>query len=452
MSREKSNQNLSELQAKIRQQYDCLPYPESDVDYLPHDDLSYLFVHSLVTPYYLRYQQVVSSQDKIILDAGCGSGYNTLVLALANPGAHVIGVDLSEKSIDLARQRSAYHGFENVEFYALPLEEIDSLNYQFDYINCDEVLYLLPDPEQVLKIFNQVLKPQGIIRANLHSYYQRSSYYRSQKVFKLLGLFEEDSVDIALELVQEFLDSLNEHIKLKQIYEYFKSTRKPDPKRLKQWLLTNFLLQGDKGYTIPELFDLLEFAELDFISMVNWRQWEVTDLFKKDGNLPLFLHLGLENASQAEKLELFELSHPIHRLLDFWAVKKNNEPQPILPVNWSEQQWQSCKIYLHPILAKQQVKEDLLEAINKNENFEISQYVPYTTSYPLILDRLLAECLLPLWEGAESFSQISNRWINLKSSSSDTSNSGKNREQMQTQIKNILVQLETYTYILLESV
>ena len=40
----------------------------------------------MVTPYYLRNQKVIETKEKIILDAGCGSGYTSLVLAEANPG------------------------------------------------------------------------------------------------------------------------------------------------------------------------------------------------------------------------------------------------------------------------------------------------------------------------------------------------------------------------------
>jgi 2-polyprenyl-3-methyl-5-hydroxy-6-metoxy-1,4-benzoquinol methylase len=38
---------------------------------------------------------------KTILDAGCGEGYNTRILA--KKAAHVVGVDISKKLIDLAR-------------------------------------------------------------------------------------------------------------------------------------------------------------------------------------------------------------------------------------------------------------------------------------------------------------------------------------------------------------
>ncbi len=38
----------------------------------------------------------------------------------------------------------------------------------------------------------------------------------------------------------------------------------------KEGVLMNYLFQGDKGYTIPDLFAALRAADLEFISMVNW--------------------------------------------------------------------------------------------------------------------------------------------------------------------------------------
>src|SRR5919199_6866729 len=103
----------SELIDKIRQQFDFGSYPRIEVDRSPKNDTSALYFHNLVTPYYLRDQKFISTEGKVILDAGCGTGYKSLVLAEANPGAQIVGIDLSEESVKLARQRLEYHGFGN---------------------------------------------------------------------------------------------------------------------------------------------------------------------------------------------------------------------------------------------------------------------------------------------------------------------------------------------------
>src|SRR6478672_10999432 len=136
------NNQVSELE-RIRQQFEMAPYPTIPLESSAKDNLNILYLHNLVTAFYLKNHQIIDNKDKVILDVGCGSGYTSLVLAEANPGAKIVGMDISEKSVELARQRLQYHGFNNSEFYTLTAEELPSLKLQFDYINCDEVLYLL---------------------------------------------------------------------------------------------------------------------------------------------------------------------------------------------------------------------------------------------------------------------------------------------------------------------
>lgn len=437
-----------ELHEKIKQQYDFLPYPESDLDFLPKDDLQSLFTHSLVTPYYLRYQQVIDTTDKIILDAGCGSGVKSLTLAIANPSAKIIGVDISPKSIELATQRFAYHGFNNAEFHTLSLENIESLGYQFDYINCDEVLYLLDNPAEILTIFRSILTPRGIIRTNLHSYYQRIDFFRSQKIFELLGLLDDGDTESSLEIVKETLDNLQDFVRLKQLLAGFPDQIKANQKAMKAWILVNYLIQGDKGYTIKELFQFLDIANLDFLSMVNWRQWELNDLFKNPDELPFFWQLALSEISEFEKLQIFEHFHPIHRLLDFWAIQPDNQPIPDSPLNWTDEQWLSCKIYLHPSLAKDKVKQDLVQSIQQKNQFEISRYIPMVTFQPVVIDNNLAACLLPLWESPQSFTDLVQRWLLIQPRNPENLEL-KTENQAKQEIKELLTKLETFTYLLL---
>jgi len=140
---------------RIREQFDFAPYPKIPVEQRPNRNK--LFRYNMLNGFYLRDQQVVSSQGKSILDVGCGSGFTTLTLALANPGAKIVGIDISETSIELAKSRLLYHGFSEVEFYVLPVEELGTLHCQFDYINCDETLYLLSDPVAGLRAMASVL-------------------------------------------------------------------------------------------------------------------------------------------------------------------------------------------------------------------------------------------------------------------------------------------------------
>jgi 2-polyprenyl-3-methyl-5-hydroxy-6-metoxy-1,4-benzoquinol methylase len=399
----------AEFLEKIRQQFDFGPYPRIAVDSSPKKDTKGLYFHNLVTPYYLRNQKFINTEGKVILDAGCGSGYKSLVLAEANPGAKIIGIDISEQSLDLARKRFQYHGLDNGEFYLISLDELPSLGLGFDYINCDEMLYLLPDPAMALEAMKSVLKPHGIIRSNLHSSLQRFHYFRAQELFRTMGLMDSNPEDMEINIAIETLKALKDGVDLKTIV-WNPSYEQEDGKHS---LLMNHLLQEDKGYTIPDLFAALRAADLEFISMLNWRQWKLLDLFKEPDNLPVFLAMSLPEISVEQQLHLFELLHPINRLLDFWCGHPN-QGQPFVPVaEWESSDWQTAKIHLHPQLKTPAVKEEVIRCTTQFNPFEISKYLPVIGEQTLV-DSSVAACLLPLWEEAQSVPSLIERWQKLR--------------------------------------
>ncbi len=433
----------SELIEKIRQQFDNAPYPRIPLEKSPKNDYQTLYLHNLVTAYYIRNQKVIETEGKVILDAGCGSGYKSLILAEANPGAKIVGIDLSEESVKLARQRLQYLGFDNVEFHALSIEDLRSLNQQFDYINCDEVLYLLPDPVVGLEAMQSVLKPDGIIRTNLHSSLQRSPFFAVQTVFKIMGLMDDNPREMEIELAKEIIDNLKDDVAVKA------RTWSSPVEKNEQWMLANYLLLGDKGYTVAEVFSALRAADLEFISMVSWRLWDLTDLFKEPNNLPAFVAISLPEISVEQRLHLFELLHPVHRLIDFWCGLPN-QAQSFVPVSeWTVADWQQAKVHLHPQLRTHQLKEDLIKSITNQSSFEISRYVTSPTLVPILIESSMAACLLPLWEGAQPVISLAERWLNLRPLDLVTLESV-SQERAFSEVKELLISLEVFLYVLLE--
>src|SRR3989344_6212181 len=67
-------------------------------------------------------------QDKTILDFGCGNGVHSSVL-LKSGAKKVIGIDLSEKSLEIARQTVP-----GVEFMAMDCEKTNFSDNYFDVI------------------------------------------------------------------------------------------------------------------------------------------------------------------------------------------------------------------------------------------------------------------------------------------------------------------------------
>lgn len=433
----------SDILEKIRRQFDRGPYPRNPIDQSPKNDVLALYIHNIITAYYVRNKQVVSPSEKIILDAGCGSGYKTLCLAEANPGAKIVGIDISEESLKLARKRLKYHGFEQVEFYCITLEYLPSLGMQFDYINADEVLYILPDTIKGLKSMKSVLKPQGIIRTNLHSYLQRFPCYQAQSIFKMMGLMDENPEETEIEIVKDFFTSLKNSARLKQI------TWKPEQENNQEFYLMNYLFQGDKGFTMANVFEILQEANLELINMVNWRDWNIYDLFQEADNLPVALALCLAEMSFEQQLQLYELIHPVHRLLDFWCGYPQTIEEVVPVEEWTIEQWQTVKVYLHPQLKTDIMKQALFDSINRFIPFEISKYLPITKQENLI-DSSISACLFPpLLESPQSLESLLKRWqiihpfdpLTLKPIT---------YEQAFDTLKQVLINQESLGYILLE--
>lgn len=435
-------QNL-DLIEKIRQQFDYAPFPRIPLEKSPESDYEFLYLHNLVTAYYFRNRKVVNTEGKLILDAGCGSGYKSLVLAQANPGSKIVGIDLSEESVKLARHRLQYHGFENAEFYAIKIEDLPNLGLKFDYINADEVLYILPDAIAGLQAMKSVLAPDGIIRTNLHSANGRAGVFRAQAVFKAMGLMDETPGELEIEIVRETMEALRDEIWLKT------AGWNADFAQDESWIMSNYLLVGDKGCTIPEMFAMLRGADLELISMVAWRRWELMDLFKNPDDLPPFLAMSLPEASLEERLHLFDLLHPLHRLFDFWCGNPH-QAQDFVPVaEWTEAQWREARVHLHPQLRNSQVREDLMNCIDSQTPFEISHYIIVPTLAPIAIDYTIAACLLPLWDGPQSVVSLVQKWLQIRSQMAV--NLEPVSEQTATsEVKELLSGLEVFLYVLLE--
>ncbi|MCS6813232.1 MAG: methyltransferase domain-containing protein [Cyanobacteria bacterium] len=427
---------------KMRRQFDAAPYPHIPLDESPLEDLNWLYLHSVVTPYYLRYGQVVNPDGMMILDAGCGSGFTSLTLALANPGAMVVGVDLSPASIDLATQRLRYHGITTAQFHAVSIEELPSLGMQFDYINADEVLYLLPDPLAGLRAMQSVLKPNGIIRANLHSARQRVFVFQFQEFFRSLGLMDGAITEAELAHALDVMAAINDNVFLKAHAWGKDYEAEPD------LLRPNCLLQGDKGFTIRDTFKLLRDADLDFIRMVYWHRWNLMSLFKDPTALPQALS-HLPTASAEEQLHIFELLQPRNRLIDFWCGHPQSlDPGYVSPASWTDADWQRAIVHLHPQLATPAIQAQVAELVTHRNSVEFTQFLAIPAGEPVRVDSDTAACLLPLWDSPQPIAALVERWCKLCPLDPITLEATTEPVAYQA-VKTALVRLEAHTYVMI---
>lgn len=101
-------------------------------------------------------------QDKIILDYGCGDGIHAI--SIAKKGARkVIGIDLSEKFLEVAREMVRKEGVENkVELILMDCEKMNFPNNYFDII-FDGGVFSSLNLKLAFPELTRVLKPEGFL-------------------------------------------------------------------------------------------------------------------------------------------------------------------------------------------------------------------------------------------------------------------------------------------------
>jgi len=99
---------------------------------------------------------------EVVLDLGSGAGADVLISARrVAPGGRVIGLDMTDEMLDLARRNAAEAGVDSVEFLKGYLEDIPLPDNSVDVVISNCVINLAADKFVVLAEAARVLRPGG---------------------------------------------------------------------------------------------------------------------------------------------------------------------------------------------------------------------------------------------------------------------------------------------------
>jgi len=99
---------------------------------------------------------------EVVLDLGSGGGMDVLVAAgRVAPGGRVVGLDMSDEMLALARANAAKVGATNVELLKGDMEAVPLPDCSVDVIISNCVVNLAPDKRRALEEAHRVLRPGG---------------------------------------------------------------------------------------------------------------------------------------------------------------------------------------------------------------------------------------------------------------------------------------------------
>jgi len=117
----------------------------------------------------LSYVSKGDFDGKLIMDFGCGSGASTVIIARTFPGCRVMGVELDEALLGIARLRTQHYRLRNVELLHSPApDQLPREAIELDFVLLSAVWeHLLPAerPALLLKMW-ECLRPEGVLFIN----------------------------------------------------------------------------------------------------------------------------------------------------------------------------------------------------------------------------------------------------------------------------------------------
>lgn len=104
-----------------------------------------------------------------ILDVGCGTGEVSVRLASLFPAATVVGIDLIESHLELARKTAATLG-DRVTFRPGNAFDLEFDDATFDLAVCRHVFQAVPHPERIVAEMMRVTRPGGTLHMLVEDY------------------------------------------------------------------------------------------------------------------------------------------------------------------------------------------------------------------------------------------------------------------------------------------
>ena len=309
------SQAISSAVAKL---YNTYPFPPEPL--LDEPPPGYNWRWKWVSAYNFCTGQKPLHENIRILDAGCGTGVGTEYLVHLNPEASVVGIDLSEGALEVAKERCKRSGADRVEFHHLSLFDVEQLEGEFDLINCVGVLHHTPDPIRGIQALAKKLAPGGLFHIFVYGELGRREIQLMQKAIAMLQGEKRGDYHDGVQVGRQIFASLPENNRILQ--------------RDKQlWALENhrdenfadmYVHPQEIDYNVETLFELIDASGLDFVGFSNPGYWDLQRLL---GKTPELMERAA-NLSDRQRYRLIELLDPDNPEITHYEFFLSRPPLP----------------------------------------------------------------------------------------------------------------------------
>ncbi|XP_023324159.1 uncharacterized protein LOC111698138 [Eurytemora carolleeae] len=185
--------------------YDEFPFPtfsdenlEEELKYNNREPLEE-FAHlslDVINHYLFKGRGNFSSEFRVLV-VGAGTGSTGLYLAeqLTQTNAQIVILEVSKKSMEIAKKRAQIRGLKNIQWIHGSVESLSDIAQTglFDFIECRHVLDHVVDPTSVLSKMAGILKPNGGISLSINGGVGRGGLIHVQNMVQILTKNEKTS-------------------------------------------------------------------------------------------------------------------------------------------------------------------------------------------------------------------------------------------------------------------
>jgi SAM-dependent methyltransferase len=170
----------SSITARIKAFYEENPFPS----YEGLEEFGELVNKGSHNPFSAQLLRAIG-YNKLVLECGCGTGQLTHYLQLNNN--HVLGIDMSLSSLQLALQHKRQNGLRRSSFAQMNIFDLAIKDNAFDVVIAHGVLHHTFNARLAFAHIVRKVKPGGIVMVGLYNTYARTMTWLRSKLIHLVG-------------------------------------------------------------------------------------------------------------------------------------------------------------------------------------------------------------------------------------------------------------------------